>query len=108
MPVAFMVYDDFFDYAGGVYRHTWGQYLGGHCVALFGYDAEGWLCKNSWGPEWGEDGWFRIGFGECGMDNLYPFWAIDAVSFPEEPPPPPPEPNGCADLVSRLLKGMWR
>ena len=104
VAVAFMVYDDFFDYKGGVYRHVYGDYMGGHCVSLFGYDSEGWLCKNSWGTGWGEEGWFRIAYGECGMDNLYPFWCIDSVSFPEEPPPPPPPPpDGCLNAVARLL-----
>ena len=111
VAVGFQVYEDFFDYAGGVYRHTYGEYLGGHCVSLFGYDAGSWLCKNSWGTGWGEEGWFRIAFGECGMDNLYPFWCIDAVSFPGGPTPPPPVPGGCdpvQGLVARLRKGAGR
>lgn len=103
VAVAFNVYEDFFDYQGGVYRHTYGGYMGGHCVALFGYDSEGWICKNSWGTGWGEAGWFRIAFGQCGMDNLYPFWCIDAVSFPDDPTPPPPPPNGCLDTIARIF-----
>lgn len=27
-----------------------------------------WICANSWGPEWGENGFFRIAKGECGID----------------------------------------
>jgi C1A family cysteine protease len=38
--------------------------LGGHCVSFFGYDKEKepFLGKNSWGKDWGENGWFYIPF----------------------------------------------
>jgi len=68
---AFLVYSDFKEYEGGIYHHDHGQFLGGHIVSIVGYnDAESyWICKNSWGPDWGEDGYFRIGYGECGIDS---------------------------------------
>jgi C1A family cysteine protease len=67
----FRVYEDFGDYTGGVYRHEWGEYLGGHAVTIVGYDdTEGyWVVKNSWGTGWGESGWFRIAYGECYIDD---------------------------------------
>ncbi|MCU0265156.1 MAG: C1 family peptidase, partial [Actinomycetia bacterium] len=42
------VYQDFFSYGGGVYRHVSGGYAGGHCVCLIGYDdVQGcWIAKN--------------------------------------------------------------
>lgn len=49
-----------------------------HAVVLFGYGvaAEGkyWHIKNSWGPQWGEDGSFRLvrledEEGDCGWDS---------------------------------------
>ena len=73
------VYDDFFSYSGGIYRHTYGKLAGGHCIAIVGYDStQGyWICKNSWGDWWGEDGFFRIAFGECSI-NKY----VAAISAP--------------------------
>ncbi len=69
--VDFTVYEDFYSYNGGVYEHTWGGVEGGHSVAFVGWnDADScWIVKNSWGPNWGEDGYFRIKWGECGIDN---------------------------------------
>ncbi|WP_158886686.1 C1 family peptidase [Amycolatopsis anabasis] len=74
-PVAtcLVIYNDLFHYTGGVYRATTEETSGGHCVALVGWDdtAGCWIAKNSWGPEWGEDGYFRIAYGEAYLED-YP------------------------------------
>src|SRR5262249_49533197 len=73
IAACFVVYQDFFSYQSGVYRHLTGGVAGGHCVALIGYsDAEScWLAKNSWGAGWGDGGFFKIGYGECNIES-YP------------------------------------
>lgn len=63
-----VVYDDFHSYPGGVYEHPGSDPDPmNHVVVIVGYDdAQGcWICKNSWGTGWGEDGWFRIRYGDC-------------------------------------------
>ncbi|HUI30360.1 MAG TPA: C1 family peptidase [Candidatus Acidoferrales bacterium] len=76
------VYEDFaYYYTGGVYQHTFGNDLGGHAVVIVSYDDANscWICKNSWGGNWGErepgqidkagvNGYFRIAYGQCGID----------------------------------------
>ena len=76
----FTVYEDFMHYRSGVYRHVTGGVLGGHCVCIVGYDdAQGcWIAKNSWGTSWGEGGFFRIAYGQCGIDNV--MWAPGGLS----------------------------
>lgn len=71
VSACFVVYQDFFSYRSGVYKHVTGAQAGGHCVTIVGYnDNPGyWICKNSWGPSWGEQGFFRIAYGECGIDS---------------------------------------
>jgi C1A family cysteine protease len=74
------LYEDFRSYSGGIYQHTHGKFVSNHAVTLIGYDdSEGyWIGKNSWGTDWGEDkegnanggGWFRIYFGQAGIDNV--------------------------------------
>ncbi|MGL4743155.1 MAG: C1 family peptidase [Dermatophilaceae bacterium] len=73
VTACFVVYDDFFHYGGGVYRRTTDSVAGGHCVSIIGWDdALGcWIAKNSWGTGWGEGGYFRIGYGECFIED-YP------------------------------------
>ncbi|MGO9109866.1 MAG: C1 family peptidase [Thermoguttaceae bacterium] len=77
-PVAtcFSVYNDFFAYKSGVYHHVSGALAGGHCVCCVGYNDTGryWICKNSWGPAWGENGFFQIAYGECGIDAT--MWGV--------------------------------
>jgi C1A family cysteine protease len=72
-PVAIMMvaYEDLFTYTGGVYRPVSTNRLGVHSVCVVGYSdsKEAWLCKNSWSTEWGEQGYFWLGYGECGMGS---------------------------------------
>lgn len=79
LAACFTVYNDFFSYRSGIYRYVSGDWAGGHCVSVVGYnDAEGyWICKNSWGAAWGESGYFRIAYGQCGIDAT--MWAIDGI-----------------------------
>jgi C1A family cysteine protease len=81
----FSVYDDFFSYTGGVYSHVSGDFAGGHCVCVVGYndDEQCWICKNSWidgGVPFGEGGFFRIAYGQCGIDAE--MWTVEGVRPP--------------------------
>ncbi|CAL9016805.1 unnamed protein product [Prunus brigantina] len=57
--------DEFKHYSGGVYTGPCGTTLT-HAVTIVGYDTteddgtKYWLVKNSWGEEWGENGYMRI------------------------------------------------
>lgn len=67
------VYVDFQFYGKGIYKHVWGDFIGGHYVVLVGWDeTEGyWICRNSWSELWGENGYFRIRMGtdESGIES---------------------------------------
>ncbi|RIH86702.1 Papain family cysteine protease [Calidithermus terrae] len=75
------VYNDFFNYTGGVYRHVSGALAGGHCVCIVGYNDAGgyWIAKNSWGTGWGEAGFFRIAYGECGIGSYGGAYGVTRV-----------------------------
>ena len=79
LATCFTVYNDFFSYASGIYHHVSGGVAGGHCVCVVGYDdaAKCWICKNSWGSGWGESGFFRIAYGECGIDAT--MWGVEPL-----------------------------
>jgi hypothetical protein len=80
---AVAVHEDFYGYFNGVYHHIAGPLEGGHCVTVVGFDdaAGYWIAQNSWGTRWGEDGWFRIAYGERGIDAS--MWGV--VPIPVEP-----------------------
>lgn len=65
-------------YDGGVYRHASGPTTGRHTVEVVGHDREAWIIKNSYGPGWGEAGYARIAYGECGLfqRQAYGFHAV--------------------------------
>lgn len=89
----FRVFDDFYAYGGGIYRHVTGVDRGLHCVEVIGYsEAEQcWICKNSWGTAWGEQGFFKIGYGEAGINTEFPFWTARGVRIP----------------ATKLAQAMW-
>jgi len=82
VTTCFTVYDDFYNYTSGVYspvNSPTNQVVGGHCICVVGYnDADScWICKNSWGTGWGENGFFQIAYGACGIDAE--MWCIDGI-----------------------------
>ncbi|XP_025110134.1 uncharacterized peptidase C1-like protein F26E4.3 [Pomacea canaliculata] len=73
----FEVKEDFYTYKSGVYQYTnlalrdppAARKSAFHSVRIVGWGVERtpardiikyWICANSWGPEWGENGYFRI------------------------------------------------
>ncbi|MCP4549920.1 MAG: hypothetical protein GY835_25975 [bacterium] len=68
------VYDTFDAYGGGIYQAS-GTYEGRHAVQIIGYNDEGqyWIGKNSWGDDWGMDGFFHMAYNAgCSFgDNTY-------------------------------------
>ncbi|RZC38242.1 cathepsin B [Asbolus verrucosus] len=71
----FDVYEDFLTYKSGVYQYTQGDYAGGHAIKILGWGVEDgtpyWLVANSWNPDWGDNGYFKIlrGSNECGIEG---------------------------------------
>ncbi len=80
---AMYVYDDFFNYIGGIYEHITGELAGGHCICIVGYsDSDNcWICKNSWGTDWGEDGWFKMKYNQCAVEDIG-MWQMNGVRGP--------------------------
>jgi len=62
-PVAssMAVTDAIHAYSGGVYRME-GEEIGMHVVAIVGWDDghNSWICKNSWGEDWGVEGYVEV------------------------------------------------
>jgi cathepsin B len=73
IQTGFTVYSDFMSYKSGIYEHKSGYIMGGHAVVIVGWGVENgvhyWIAQNSWGASWGEKGFFRIKFGQCGFDS---------------------------------------
>jgi len=60
------------DYTGGVMMGSDCSTSLDHCVQLVGYDMTQstpfWIVRNSWGTDWGENGYIRLQYGQdtCG------------------------------------------
>jgi len=76
VDATFSVYSDFDGYTSGVYQYEEGDFEGLHSVKVIGYGVENgtdyWLVQNSWGSDWGDNGFFKIlkGVDECQFESL--------------------------------------
>eukprot|EP01027_Heterolobosea_sp_BB2_P018650 GEZU01026242.1.p1 GENE.GEZU01026242.1~~GEZU01026242.1.p1 ORF type:complete len:461 (-),score=134.83 GEZU01026242.1:970-2352(-) len=84
IAVSFEVYPDFKYYKSGIYTHvteldaaTFNPFqITNHVVSVVGWGVENgtkyWIVKNSWGTNWGENGFFRIlrGADECNIESM--------------------------------------
>jgi len=77
IQMGFQVYQDFFTYSSGVYRHHTGGLAGGHAVKVTGWGVDSasglpyWIVANSWNTSWGMNGYFWIlrGSNECDCES---------------------------------------
>jgi C1A family cysteine protease len=89
------------------------QPIAGHAVLLVGYDDRSglWTCRNSWGPDWGQGGYFTVPYGY--LDNpayASDFWTIQQEVEGGTPIPAPSDPlHELAALLRRFIidVGSW-
>jgi C1A family cysteine protease len=100
-PVAaqMVVYTDFLTYKDGVYHRTEDafKFNGQHAVKILGWDRQGdgnefWIVENSWGSDWGQDGYFNqlASDKSTGLDfyglgvAVYPYTMADYYAAQEQ------------------------
>ena len=84
-----MIYENFVKYDGKtVYDHVDGKPLGGHYVSIIGWEKDSWICRNSWGVNWGLLGFFKIKMGikecmlESNVSSCSPFYHSNKFQYP--------------------------
>ena len=87
IAVSMITYREFVrDYTGGVYTvqdsTIYDTQRPFHTVTIVSYsEADScWICKNSWGTNWGESGYFKIKYGQCRIDDPYSTMKYAAVN----------------------------
>ena len=75
---AFKIYPNFYTFDAKNEIYEWdgkGEQIGGHAVEIVGWGEENgklfWQIKNTWGEEWGINGYFRMirGVNNCEIEN---------------------------------------
>jgi C1A family cysteine protease len=82
-----IVYTDFLTYKDGIYHRTEDafKFNGQHVVKIVGWDRQGdgndfWIVENTWGPDWGEEGYFKVLASDksTGLD----FYGLGVATYP--------------------------
>jgi len=84
----------FKSYTGGVFNPSTWCFSINHAIVLVGWDDSrgAWRLRNSWGPDWGEDGYMWIAYGK-----YYVGYSANYVVYNgSTPPAPPAAPTGLA------------
>jgi hypothetical protein len=82
------VYTDFYYYTGEIYEPLPSATIdGGHGIVIVGYYDDGvdkyWICKNSWGANWGDNGYFNIKMGVCNVGTwVMKLWGVTTTDQP--------------------------
>jgi C1A family cysteine protease len=87
MVACMAVYQDFFYYKKGVYRRDPEAELKGyHAICCIGYSEEEkcWICKNSWSTSWGDNGFFKIAYGQAEIDTTFAMYGVEKITRPSE------------------------
>eukprot|EP00116_Pleurobrachia_bachei_P001048 sb/3461310/ len=79
IAVAFEVTDKFFSYDGNIMKDTTCRRMANHAVTMVGYTKSFILVKNSWGANWGDQGFvkFTRNFHNC---HLYDYSSYPALT----------------------------
>jgi C1A family cysteine protease len=86
-PVSVDVNGSFSSYTGGVYDRC-NTSSTNHMVTLEGWDEEGgyWIMRNSWGADWGEDGYMRIKYTNASGSKCNGIGRVAAFAALADPP----------------------
>lgn len=58
---------------------VWTEVAGGHALCILGYDEQSVHGPNSWGEEWGNEGWFRLDWEYIASTWVVDRWALEFV-----------------------------
>lgn len=84
-------HENFTQYRGGVYNRVEGANLGGHAMALIGYDdgRQAFLLINSWSERWGEQGYGWIAYPTFAeLTHTAVVLKVRPITRPERPAAP--------------------
>jgi len=78
-----------------------GDNVGGHAISCVGWTKNKLWFRNSWGTDYGKDGYFYIPFGEFNQHDFWNAWIMLDEERPEKP-----DTGWVADSYLKMIKGF--
>ncbi|HOJ50410.1 MAG TPA: C1 family peptidase [Spirochaetota bacterium] len=104
------VYQNFYNYRGGIYTRAEGNYMGGHAMLAIGYDDSkaAFKIQNSWSKYWGENGYAWIAYNTFKEYVKYAYVMYDIIdSKPDKTPNPPSLVEASKGSFDGKIKIKW-
>jgi C1A family cysteine protease len=104
VSAAVCVNSSFQSYTGGVYKPLFSCFTINHAIVLVGWDDSlgAWRLRNSWGPDWGEDGYMWIAYGKN-----YVGYSANYVVYTGSTPPAAPTNLTATGIAYNQINLTW-
>jgi len=108
--IGMTIYENFYNYRGGLYNSFSGKNMGGHAMLVVGYDdsKNAFKIQNSWGTYWGDKGYAWVDYNVFKTLVKQAYVMYDVIdSKPDKSPNPPSSVSVSKGVFEGKIRIKW-